>query len=228
MSSSLCELIQRQKSGSGKMRSGKVDRNHAVFIERTREGDQFYSILATRSSSDSDSKQLQPPHRKQKRRHSALSSSNVWRSVFLTGTFFLALVLLATMAWLVITMKFRLETLEVKVMRLANDVDSLLRTQLTWSSTQTTMNSLSGQIQDIKSDIERVEAANKSPEKGQYDDLALIQKQLTQSIKDLESQIGGLKESLTAQNIWNMLSENKDIHCQITNCKDNGTDSGGN
>ena len=128
----------------------------------------------------------------------------------MTGTFFLALVLLATMAWLVITMKFRLETLEVKglnlrnffnllkppvyqqhlyimfcgynlevyslcsivittvmivlimnvicklkrpqinplVMRLANDVDSLLRTQLTWSSTQTTMNSLSGQVSD--------------------------------------------------------------------------------
>ena len=34
------------------------------------------------------------------------------------------------------------------VMRLANDVDSLLRTQLTWSSTQTTMNSLSGQVSD--------------------------------------------------------------------------------
>ena len=32
-------------------------------------------------------------------------------------------------------------------MRLANDVDSLLRTQLTWTSTQTTINSLSEQVE---------------------------------------------------------------------------------
>ena len=31
-------------------------------------------------------------------------------------------------------------------MRLANDVESLLRTQLTWTSTQTTINSLSEQV----------------------------------------------------------------------------------
>lgn len=209
------------------MRSGKIDRNHAVFIERTREGDQFYSILATRSSSDSDCKQLQPPHRKQKRRHHSITSSNVWRSVFLTGTFFLALTLLATMAWLVITMKFRLETLEVKVMRLANDVDSLLRTQLTWTSTQTTINSLSEQIQGIKGSMDRIEAASTvSPEKEQYDELVSMQKQLQKTLLVLESQISGFKESFTAEKIWTMLSDDKKVHCQITNCQENITSDG--
>ena len=44
--------------------------------------------------------------------------------------------------------KFKQPQINPLVMRLANDVDSLLRTQLTWSSTQTTMNSLSGQVSD--------------------------------------------------------------------------------
>ena len=39
---------------------------------------------------------------------------NIWRNIFLTGIFFLVLVLMAAMSWLVISMKFRLETLEVK------------------------------------------------------------------------------------------------------------------
>ena len=39
---------------------------------------------------------------------------NIWRNIFLTGTFFMVLVLMATMSWLVISMKFRLENLEVK------------------------------------------------------------------------------------------------------------------
>lgn len=210
------------------MRTSKIDRNHAVFIERTREGDQFYSILATRSSSESDCRQVsQPGHRKQKRRHKPNGNgTNVWRNMFVIGTFFLTLVLLATLTWLVITMKFRLETLEVKVIRLANDVDSLLRTQLTWTSTQTTINSLNEKIQSIKSEIDVTETeSEKLIDQAQYEDLVQSQGQLKQSLINLEIQIEGLREGFSAQSIWSMLSENKQIFCQITHCEDptNGT-----
>lgn len=222
MTSTLCRLVHRHTS----MRSGKIDRNHAVFIERTREGDQLYSILATKSSSGSDGPVLATPgHRKQKRRQRFV---NMWSNLILTGMFFFLLIVIAALAWLIISMKFRLESLEVKVSRIGSDVDSLISTQLTWASTQNTISVMSDQIKDLRSELSRSQKQVQnsrgndldSEDSSSIEALALLQT----SVKELRDDIGALKGRFSAREMWSTLTKDKDVMLDITKqCQVNST-----
>jgi len=215
------------------MRSGKIDRNHAVFIERTREGDQLYSILATKSSSGSDGPVLTTPsHRKQKRRHRFV---NMWSNLILTAMFFFLLIVIAALAWLIISMKFRLESLEVKVSRIGSDVDSLISTQLTWASTQNTISVMSDQIKDLRSELSRSQKQVQNSLNNELDSDGSTGVdalgQLQSSVKELREDIGALKGRFSASEMWSTLTKDKDVmtdiakQCQVNITQSVGTES---
>lgn len=153
---------------------------------------------------------------------------NMWSNLILTGMFFFLLIVIAALAWLIISMKFRLESLEVKVSRIGSDVDSLISTQLTWASTQNTISVMSDQIKDLRSELSRSQKQVQnsrgndldSEDSSSIEALALLQT----SVKELRDDIGALKGRFSAREMWSTLTKDKDVMLDITKqCQVNST-----